>query len=234
MQTLGEILRLARDNLDEPTENRWKDVQLRRWANEGVRDIARRTHWYRKTGTVASVAGTQEYTFPADCITVHDIRWTRTGETQPYSLDRTSENIAIRQYGRSIAVPGGSPTLWWPWGYPGSGTFIFSVLPIPSDTGTFTIHYRGIPDRLETDGTADATPIMVPQGFEDAVAKFVTYNALMSGPTPSPQWTEWKRMYESDIPDVMAGADREFSDQTVPIPYMGGENSLYYGWDDGW
>jgi hypothetical protein len=207
--TLGALLESVRDNLDDPYPGRFKDAQLVRWTNEGVRDIARRVHWFRTSGTVAAVAGTQTYTGPATALVINDIKYVATGETREYPMDKVDARNARRSIGPLIASSRGTPRIYWAGGYPGALTF--SVSPIPSAAGTFTVYFYGIPARL-TIGHGDLTDaIAIPEGYESAIVHYVTYSALASAMSPS--WTKWKQDYELAVAGLEEIVDSDWSDQ---------------------
>jgi len=229
-KTLGAVLQDARDRLDEATEGRWKDAQLRRWANEAQRDIARRIRWKRATGSVSAVADQQEYNLPADCLEVHAVRYSRTGDNQVYDLHYEDYRFVASQSYTHLTITTNTPVLYWTWGYPGSTTFKMSTYPTPSAAGTFTVHYYAVPSDLSTTGSADTSNVAIPEGYESAVVLYVVYNAQMAD--ADPRWQETKAMYEQTIQQLEEVAVR-FTDQASSI--AGGHDiapSFLYAGDD--
>src|SRR5690606_13293212 len=100
---------------DHPKGSRYDDEHLRRFANDAQRDIARRVPWCRKTGTVAAVAGTQEYSLPADALTVSRVAYTETGGSSRYDLQRWDHNNVAETLGPWAYTNSGTPARYWTW-----------------------------------------------------------------------------------------------------------------------
>ena len=136
-RTLGATIKDARARLDERTEGRWRDEELRRWSNDAQRDIARRIPWNRTSGTVAVTAGTQTYSLPSTALIVDRVVFVETGTTHPrHDLQRLDLNTASERFGYTDSQ--GTPAYFWTWGSPGS-THTISLWPTPSTAGTLTV-----------------------------------------------------------------------------------------------
>ena len=220
-KTLGTCVTEARAALNEDSAARWTDQDLRQWANEAARDIATRIPWYRKTGTVSAVAGTQEYSLPSDAVGVHAVRYVQTGTSNAYDLEYYHYRNMAQSLGPYLTTSAGTPRLYWTWGYPGSTTFKLNVAPVPSAAGTFTIHYYGVPTDMTTATTgSDSTGVTVPEGYERAVVFYMVYSALMSD--GDPRWQDYKSQYESTLASLEEAAI-QYGDQAGslggPMPY---------------
>lgn len=207
-KTVGEAIRDVRVKLGEDTESRWRDRDLRVWLNEGQRELARRFKWYRRTGSISAVAGTQTYTLPSDALVITDpVVFTPTGTTLDYPMwYRDQRNIRAQTYTwfqTSEAVP----AVWWTEGYPGTSTFTLGVYPTPAQTGTFKVPYYGIPADIPVETTAgSSTSIAVPEGYESLLVMFVVYQAWLSD--GDPRWEQQKAMYEAELESFEAATVR--------------------------
>lgn len=114
--TLTQSLASIRARLDEPTSVYWTDVDLRRWVNEILRDMARRTECLRGIYNQAAVAGTTDYT-PAFTSTtnvyrIYRVEFIPTGQTSVYPLEFRDPNACDEIWGLSQATTQGIPAIW--------------------------------------------------------------------------------------------------------------------------
>lgn len=231
-KTVAQAILEARDALDDPAPGRFKDPQLRRWLNEAQRDIARRVPWFRLEATESAVAGTQTYDAPVTAVMIHDIRYETTGSDRPYPLDYMPQANVARQMGPMLTTSRGIPSVFWTGGFPGALTF--SVAPIPSSAGTFTIFYYAIPaDYTDYSNDDETDSILVPEGFESAVVHYMVYSAKASA--GKADWVQWKQMYESTLTGLEEITDTDFTDQLGGI--LGGSSPSFspgylYGSED--
>lgn len=219
--TQAEALADIRFRLDEASARFWTDVELRKWINDAVADIARRTETIQSLSTsVSAVAGTKSYDLPASIARVHLIEFVPTGQNQTYPL-----RIATRQemdgiWGLNQNQSGSYPSFAVLWGYTGgASTLKMQVFPVPSGTGTFNIYYYSIPAKLATDGTAAATALTVPEGWETLVPLYVESRAKRADRDQT--WQLAKMEYEEEI-TRMAEMLRHWHDQQQFVTNAGG------------
>lgn len=94
-KTQGELLIDVRERLDEVgTGHQWEDGEIRRWINDGARDIARKCETLLATANITGVAGTQTYAMPTNVIRVHRVEWKATGDSAIYPLEYRDYNNA--------------------------------------------------------------------------------------------------------------------------------------------
>lgn len=231
---LGQAIREVRFRLDEPTEGRWLDESIRSWINDACREIARRARWKRKTGSVTAVAGTQEYSLPSDALEVHMVRYKATGDDNVIDLQYNDYKDVIAKSQTAFVIAQSRPAMWYTWGYPGTSTFLLGVFPTPSEAGTFTVHYYGLPTELSITGSQDdGTNIDVPLGWEDVVVTHATSLALQAD--GDPRWQEMAAKYESDLQNLLDVSER-YVDQpgTVVMAPDSGSGFANYGYDFDW
>jgi len=152
--TVADAITAIRERLDEATASQWSQVQLRRWLNEGIRDIARRTFHYQTVDTIAVVAGTGEYTLDADVIRVNQCYFTPTGDIQLYPLSSRQWDAMDQVWGPYQNQEGGYPAMFSVRGY--SPNTLVKLFPVPSVTGTLTFNNVRMPAAIDiTSGTGN-------------------------------------------------------------------------------
>lgn len=232
-QTVAVTIANARLMLNEPTARRWTDVELRKWINDGQRDIARRIPWYRKSTTGAATASTQQFSFPSDAIRIDHVSWRQSGTTRTIPLEEYDHKNVAWTMGAQLTSATGYPAFYWTSGYPGTSTFTINLVPIPQVTGILTYEYIGMPaDYTTSDTSANSSNVLVPLGYEDAITLFVVYSALQGD--ADPRWREYKELYEQALAGLEEAAAAQFSSSTGMLmgPMAGGITGLI-GWDDG-
>lgn len=208
MTTMAECLADVRARLDEAAAGFWTDPQLRRWINQGVIDIARRAETTQLTTTKAVVALTQQYVFTERINRVNRVEYVQTGNTNTYVLEfRLNNNMDEIWWTNKTNSPGipGYFSL-----YGAAPAITMTLYPSPSTTGVLTVYYYGLPVELAIDGSADASTIAVPMGWNDAVALYCEFNALRKD--ADPRWQEAKGLYEEKLGELV-DVSRTLSDQ---------------------
>ena len=70
------VLRTKLQDTDtDPANQYWPDADMMEIANRIVNEIARRTHWYRRSTTAPGVVGQAIYTLPTDCWELNALRY---------------------------------------------------------------------------------------------------------------------------------------------------------------
>ena len=196
--TLGQALTEIRSQVDESASVFWTDIELRRWVNAAIRDIARRTETIAVKGTIAIVAGTGEYDMPTAMQRVHKMEFVPTGQNQTYPVQIASRQEMDPIWGLNQGQSGAYPSFAVLWGYTGGATSLkLQLFPVPSQAGTLNVYYYQIPANLATDGTADNTTLTLPEGWEQLVVSYVEYRARRKDRDPT--WQEAKAEYEQEV-----------------------------------
>lgn len=223
-KTMGMLLREVRDRLDEAAPGFWTDEQLRKWINEGTRNVSRRSETLLTTTDIPVTAGTQQYVAPADAVRVARAEWRPTGQTTVYPLEYRDYGSMDNVWGVSQAITQGYPTHFTLWGWPPTLTLI--VYPTPSVNGNVRCFYYRLAAELATTGTADATNVDVPEGWWDIIVDYAEYTALRK--EGSPRWQEAKAQYEQRLLELMDNT-RRWSDQAGSFEFAGPGGALP-GW----
>lgn len=213
-RTLGQLVTEVRDHVDEATQTYWTDIQLRKWINEGLRDLNRYCETLQKNATITVTTGVQDYSAPTDVIRVSRCEWQPTGQNQKYPLEYRDLNSMDNAWGISQAVTQGYPLVFTLIGFPPQLTI--RLWPIPSTGGQLNLYYWRLPADLATDGTADATTVDVPEGWWDAVVQYAEYMALRKD--ADPRWKEAFEIYNQKRDELM-DISRRWSDQAESIQY---------------
>jgi hypothetical protein len=196
--TVAAATTALRDLLDETTAAQWTDVQLRRWLNEGIRDIARRTRHYWDTDTIDTAADDGEYTVAEDVLHIKHVYFTPDGDTsrdiplEPRAFEAMNQVWWDRQDQSS-----GYPVFFTTFGY--APTLTIKLFPVPSVPGTLTLHVIRLPAELDvTSGTGN---IDVPTGWLEVAYDYAEYKALRKD--RDPRWQEAYNLYEAKIQDII-------------------------------
>lgn len=219
-RTQGQILEEIRFKLDDIGGNRYKDDRIKTWINEGLTDVARRTECLLIEASIDVDAGTQEYIAPADVVRIYAVSYEADGSGQRYDLEKIDKRGVSTVAYTSVATTEGTPALYWQWGYP--PTLTINLYPTPSINGTLRVSYYRTPAQLSrADNTDLSTPVDIPQGWEDVVVDYCTYQALMVD--RDPRWEQYKTFYEDHVAGL-AEAAINFNDQSNSIM----DNGRYY------
>lgn len=196
--TVATAVTTVRERLDEDTAAQWTDVSIRRWLDEGIRDIARRTRHYWDTDTIDTTADDGLYTVEDDVLHIKHVYFTPDGDTsrdiplEPRAYEAMDQVWWDRQDQSS-----GYPVYFTTYGY--APSLQIKLYPVPSVDGTLTLHVARLPAALDvTSGTGN---IDVPTGWLELAYDYCEYMALRKD--RDPRWQEAYQMYESKIQDLI-------------------------------
>lgn len=209
MLTRKNLIEYVRYRLGEQEPRHWQNHELIRWANEGTKEIARRTEGLRTTQTISAVADTSTYTLPTNFIRIHAVEFAYTGN------NRTTQLQYLDQHNWQFHLPrSGWPEYWTTWGTPVTGytTSGFKVFPAPTAVGSFTVYYYAVPAEVDAYDTATASTAVfeIPNGWDDVLIDYVEYKALRRD--RDPRWQEAKALYEEGM-NAMLDATMRYTDQ---------------------
>lgn len=203
METLAELRTSVRDRLSEATASQWSADMLKRWINEGLQDVARRTETLQDTTDITATISLQEYSLPSDILRVYRVEWRPTsGNVHPLEYRDFNTMDSVWWGSQTTAVS--TPVLFTMWGYPPLLKMI--VYPSPSEAGSFKLYYYRLPATLVND--ADIAEI--PEGWTDLVVSYCEFMALRRD--RDPRWQEAKALYEQSV-EKMYELTRRWTDQ---------------------
>ena len=195
--TVTQAILNIRDLLDEPNPQFWTNAELQRWINEACADFARRTRTLRVQTTVAVTANTQNYTAPANLLSLYRLEFqpTSTGQVFIYPLEFMGYNESDQAWGVYQTFPAAWPQMFTLWGNPPNLTI--RLFPVPDQAGTLNVFgYRQSVDAVLT---TDAVDILT--GYEEAVYEYVVYKAQRKD--KDPEFQNAKARYEEIVQGAM-------------------------------
>lgn len=225
MATQGELITQIRNMLDEDNGRMWKDSMLRRWINDGAREICRKSEAVRATATIPTLAGVGEYTIAQNVVRVTDASWKPTSDTQQYPLTYRDRHSMDNVWYMDPDREGSYPMFFTTWGAPPDLTI--RLFPVPSDGGAITLLYYSYPTDLATDTEADANSrVDIPAGWDDMIVDYVEYRALRRD--RDPRWQEAYQLWATKLDDLSNAATR-YSDQAGQVDWNGNPHWLTMG-----
>lgn len=208
MTTQAQLLADARSRLDEPSQQFYADTEIRRWINQGLKDVARTCETSQTTKVVSLVPGQQQYTAPADTIRIYRVEYQDT-TSRIAVLEYRDYNNADSVWWTTQLTVQSTPGMWTAWGFPPNLKIV--LYPIPGTPGsTIKVFYYQSPAELALDGGDSNTAVSIPSGREEIVVDFVEYMALRKA--RDPRWQEAKGLYDEKV-RAMFDQTRRWSDQ---------------------
>jgi hypothetical protein len=181
MPTVLELVTEVRDIIDEPTAAQWSDAQLKKWIDEGNRDIARLSHHYKSTDILTLTMDVSEYTLPADILAIEHVYYD--------DLAGTKMPLVARHYEQMDGIWGGRqdwgglwPSYFTTWGH--QPTLKLIIWPVPQVTGHLAHLLMSItPAPMQS--LSDSSQVEVPGAWYDMLADYCSYKALLRDGNPA-------------------------------------------------
>lgn len=212
------------DQPPDPADGFWSDDQLRLFANEGLRDVARRIKNIRATQDYATVADQSDYDMPDDMIQAYKVEYRTTSTGPIYALEHTpyDEDWGASRYS-------GTPVSWSTLGAPGVGG-VFKVFPAPSEEidGGLRIYYYRLPRKIEELDD----PVEIYSGWEDIIALYVEWNARRKEAVDN-KWRDAAQLYEARLEEMKMATSR-VSDQPQHMSQAGTVGAWWVGSGEDW
>lgn len=217
---VSEVISRIRDMLDEEqvTGGQWSQDQLRRWINDGMRDMARVTRHIRDRATLTMVANQAEYTVPDNVLEI-ELAYYLPGDGQYIALQPRQFESMDLIWGTQQNQSGGWPMLYTVWGY--SPTLKLRLYPVPQVNGhTVSLLVVKFPTQIAVDGSGDNSSIDFPEAWLDALVAYVEYRALRKD--RDPRWQEAKSEYAEIRDQLMVMGDYLNAPREItPDPFSG-------------
>lgn len=216
--TLAEMMTQVRDILDEPVAGQYTDTQLRRWLQEGNRDLARSTRHIKANHTIYTIGNLGTYATPTNVMAIeHAWYYDVAGNRHIPLYPKHMENMdSVRGYQWTLT---GTPAFYTTQGF--SPQLQILVYPTPTVTANQIIIYTAeMPAEWAIDGSDDAKAVSTPVIWYDALADYCEMKALRKD--RDPRWQEPWQMYQEkrdgliNNPDYLA-VNREL----IPDPRAG-------------
>lgn len=220
--TILNVRTVVRDRLQEVGARFWSDSQLNRALYEGAKRIATRAECLVDTFPIFTNPNQQAYPLPFDGIRVHKMDFQPVGQsTQTYPIRPCTLYEADNYWGVWRQSPSTYPEIFVTVGFPPgaaatltapnastSSNWMVKFWPVPSQPGTVTVVYYRTPKALTG---ADTDILEVPNGFEEALAKFAEYMALRMDKDPF--WQSAKQEFE-EVLETLIDRSRFGHDQS--------------------
>lgn len=227
--TMGEAVSRIRDRLEEAEASLFSDTMLRKWVNEGAKDLARWTEAIEDKATIAVTAGVPEVAGPADSVKVTSITFTPDGISRDYPLEYVDVDVATGIYytGSTSHVPERF-TLWQP-----APNMAIRLYPNPTSAGQLTVWYRRLPAELDpADPDSDTEPLDFPEAWIELLLDFAEARALRRD--RDPRWNESWSLYQAARAEMLIRTQRH-ADQPGAIYGAGAHSAIaaldnYGGW----
>jgi len=229
MTTQSQLLSDIRSRLDEPAAQFYTDPELRRWINQGARDIARRTETLQTTALIALTPGQQQYSAPADTLRLYRLEY----------IDNSNRSSVLeyRDYNNSDSVwwttqltAMSTPAMWTAWGYPPNLKLVLYPIPNVPSTNIKVFYYQS-PAELPVDGSTPNATVPIPTGRDELIVDFAEYMALRKA--RDGRWQEAKSLYDDKVAS-MIDQTRRWSDQAGTWDSDSPGPLHPYVWDEGW
>jgi hypothetical protein len=220
--TLTNVRANLRARLDETTARFWADTELTTWINEGARDVARRGEILESTSTINTVAGTQQYSMPADTLRVYRVEWSRDGATGTtiLALEYKDFNSMDSVWWSQQKTSRGDPYWFTMWGFPPNLNLVVYPTPDATVTAGLKLYYYRLPLTV----VSGSDVVECPAGWEDLILDYAEYSAWRKD--GNPQWQESKQLYEEKLANLI-NTSRRWSDQSDSIQ---GTRGILPGW----
>lgn len=228
-KTQADLLTDIRSRLDSPDEGQFQDTEIRRWMNQAVKDVARRTETLETTATIVLTVGVQQYTAPADVIRIYRVEFID-ASSNPTVLEYRDFNNMDSVWWSNQLTSQSRPVLWTAWGFPPALKLI--LYPLPDSSSTFIkVYYYKSPTELAIDGSTPTTTLDIPNGWEELIVDYCEYMALRKD--RDPRWQEAKALYEEKVTQ-MYEMTRRWTDQAGTFDNDGGGLLHPFIWNEDW
>jgi len=205
MPTVADAVTSIRERLNEAAASQWSDQQIRRWLDEGIRDIARRTFHYQDSDTIAITASANNgiHTCATDVLRINQVYWQATADTtQKYPLQARQWAVMDQYWGNRQDMESGWPAMWATRGY--APTLTIKIFPVPSVAGTLFLNVARLPAAINV--AAGGGSIDSPEAWTEVAYFYCEYMARRKD-RDLEYAMESKGQYESLIASMIENGD---------------------------
>lgn len=235
--SMTNFLVAIRERLREPSVVTWTDTQLRRWAMEACRDVARRTKCFEKSTTIAITANLRAYTAPTDLIADgwKNAYFSPTGQSQQFKVEYRDLTSLDHAWLQNQAVDtSATPSYCTIWGVVPTASLL--LYPVPSQAGTLTVYYYRLPADLWAPTYAAASDstntIDIPEGYIDLVLDGCEYMALRND--RQDRWKEVKQLFEDKVGEMIYDSASHSGEAQYVTPYRTPMPPSFMGYGGQW
>jgi len=215
--TVAEATAALRERLNESTESQWTNLQLRRWLNEGIRDIARRTRLYTDQSTQAVTANVGELTLAANILALEHELWKATADTRKTPLEARAF-VGVMKY---VNETGADPGYYSTYGHP--PTLKIQLWPTPTRAGTLYYYGPTLPATMDVAGGTGNIDVI--EGWLEVAYDYCEYMALRKD-RQREDWKDAFTLYEAKVQNMID----MFPTDEAPGEFMFTGTSLVPNW----
>lgn len=169
--------------MDEDTASQWSQQNLRRWFNDGLRDLARTTRHWKSTHSVTLTASVAEYTLPSNILAIEHCYYDDGTLKTPLVARHYEQGDQI--WGSHRDVNNGRPAFFTTWGY--APSMKLRLYPVPSTTNhTARLLTAILPTEMPLSGS-DVSEVDIPPAWVDLLVDYAEYCALRRDRDPRHQ-----------------------------------------------
>jgi hypothetical protein len=195
----SDLLARTRTVLNETTAAFWTDAELKRWLNEGERDIAAKAECIENVDT-GVVIPTTTRVVPFSGYKVKYVEHVPTAGA-PIGLQK----INMKQLGK-LPFNGVIPQYWFQWGSTVGNCIIIDPYPATA-TGTLNIYVADYPVNEMYDDTDEP---QVPYEFHELIVDYAVYMALWK----AKKWGQSAQVYQRYI-SILNGLRTKYVEHEV-------------------
>lgn len=218
MPTVTELLLQVRGNLDEAVAAQWSNSALKRWINEGNRDIARATKHFKDKLAVSTIASQSEYTLAANVLSVEHA-WYDDGSRYMPMTPRQMEGMD-QVWGADQNSRTGYPAFFTTWGFAPAITLKVFPAPVLSSKNIRLLISRLPAEITINDNPVDASVVETVSNWYDALVDYCEYRALRKD--RDPRWQEAYQFYETKRDGLINNPDYITANREVVADPMAG------------
>lgn len=207
MTTLLECLTDVKARIADTTGKFWSDTNLKRWINQGLKDVARKSETLEHIDDISVTGGdgTTSYSLATDLFRVHRVTYVITAGSNEWPLEAREMRELDTIWGRNHSYQGYAPSFYAIWGIMGIDAKIYPF-PLASQSGTLKIWGYRLPATVSD----DAHVLEIPAGWDNLISLYAEYCALRMD--SDPRWQDAKAMYVDELNDLI-GLSRSHHDQ---------------------
>lgn len=164
--TVTAAVAAMRRLLDEPTASQWTDEDIRRYLNEGIRDIGRRTRLHTDTNTIDVTADDGEYTLDSDILAIEHLLWKADADSDKHLLEARGFKTLAPYINESAS----DPYFYTTYGHP--PVLKITLYPTPNRDGTLYVYGPVLPSLDVSGGTGN---VDVAEAWLEAAYDYAAY-----------------------------------------------------------
>lgn len=139
------------NQINDSDQTSFDDATIFRWINDGMRELAVSNDLLQKKGTLVTVTGTSVYSWPADVLQLHSVKW-KGLKLKALSMQEADDLLPTPS---TTTYPVGTPTSFWVW----AGQLNLWPAPDAGDATSLTVFYTKVPTEVAANGDTPEIPV---------------------------------------------------------------------------